>query len=168
MADIALGAERQDKRKVMIAIDESECSKIALEWAIRNLDNTLKSNGLILFNAIPLEYAGVFATTYGSTLPANVLTSIQDNQKKFAEALLVKAKDICAMYGVNAETISVLGNPKDAICDAVQKFQCQLLVMGSHSRGVIGRAVLGSVSNYCVHHAKCPVLVVKQPVCNKS
>ena len=68
MADIALGAERQDKRKVMIAIDESECSKIALEWAIRNLDNTLKSNGLILFNAIPLEYAGVFATTYGSTL----------------------------------------------------------------------------------------------------
>nr|DAD31815.1 TPA_asm: hypothetical protein HUJ06_010666 [Nelumbo nucifera] len=65
---------------------------------------------------------------------------------------------------VTAETISVIGDPKEAICEAVEKFNISLLILGSHGRGVIKRAVLGSVSNYCVHTAKCPVLVVKKPV----
>ncbi|KMT08321.1 hypothetical protein BVRB_6g141450 isoform B [Beta vulgaris subsp. vulgaris] len=91
------------------------------------------------------------------------MTSMQDNQKKFVASLLAKAKEICAKHGVDADTVSVMGNPKDAICDAVQKYHCQLLVLGSHGRGAVGRAFLGSVSNYCVNHAKCPVLVVRQP-----
>lgn len=42
---------------------------------------------------------------------------------------------------VDADTVSVMGNPKDAICDAVQKYHCQLLVLGSHGRGAVGRYV---------------------------
>jgi hypothetical protein len=45
----------------------------------------------------------------------------------------------------------------DACTDA------QLLVVGTRGRSVIGRAVLGSTSSYCAHHAPCPVIVVPMP-----
>lgn len=40
---------------------------------------------------------------------------------------------------------------------------CDLLVVGSHGRGPVGRIVLGSASDHLVHHASCPVLVVPPP-----
>lgn len=158
MAEIA--AETKQQSKVMVAIDGSECSSYALRWALQNLDDKLKS-GVILFTAISADYSGVCSGSYAS-VPLDMVTSIQDYQKKFAASLLSKAKEICTEFGVDAETISSSGNPKDAICDAVQKFHCQLLVIGSRSRKAIGRVFLGSVSNYCVHNANCPVLVVRK------
>jgi nucleotide-binding universal stress UspA family protein len=38
-----------------------------------------------------------------------------------------------------------------------------LLVVGSGRRGVLSRAFLGSVSEYCVRHSKVPVVVVPDP-----
>jgi nucleotide-binding universal stress UspA family protein len=34
------------------------------------------------------------------------------------------------------------------------------LVVGSQGHGVISKVLVGSVSSYCLHHAKCPVAVV--------
>ncbi|KAG2709357.1 hypothetical protein I3760_05G234800 [Carya illinoinensis] len=94
-----------------------------------------------------------------------LMRSIQENHQKIASALLEKAKEICANHGIiPAEMVTEVGDPKEAICAAVENLNIQLLVLGSHSRGVIKRAFLGSVSNYCVHNAKCPVLVVRKPV----
>ncbi len=40
--------------------------------------------------------------------------------------------------------------------------EVDMLVVGSHGHGAIGRLLLGSVANDIVHYARCPVLVVKQ------
>ena len=39
--------------------------------------------------------------------------------------------------------------------------EAQLLVVGSHGRGKLSDAILGTVSQNLVHHAECPVLVVR-------
>ncbi|XP_048502437.1 uncharacterized protein LOC104896434 isoform X2 [Beta vulgaris subsp. vulgaris] len=96
MAEVA--AETKVQSKVIVAIDESECSSYALKWALQNLDDKLKS-GLLLFSVISIDYSGAFAGGYGS-LPADLMTSMQDNQKKFVASLLAKAKEICAKHGV--------------------------------------------------------------------
>ncbi|GAB2297027.1 hypothetical protein Dimus_031131 [Dionaea muscipula] len=148
-------------KKVMFAIDEDECSHHALEWALENLHQHISSTGLVLFHAISNDYTGVLIGTYGSA-PPELIYSIQEYQKKFGNALLEKAKEISANHGIIAETVIEFGNPKEAICDAVEKLNIGLLVVGSHSRGVLQRAFMGSVSNYVVHNANCPVLVVRK------
>ncbi|GAB4828853.1 hypothetical protein Ancab_018512 [Ancistrocladus abbreviatus] len=152
----------ETNKKIMIAIDDSECSLYALKWALKNLHDKLASSGVILYVAIPVDYSAILAGTYGAA-PPELLKSIEDNQAKFADGLLEKAKEICAKDGIAAEALSEFGNPKEAICNAVEKFDVQLLVVGNQGRGAVQRALLGSVSGYCVQHAKCPVLVVKKP-----
>lgn len=51
------------------------------------------------------------------------------------------------------------GDPGEVLCE--QAWGAELLVVGCRGRGAVARAVLGSVSSYCLHHAACPVLVVR-------
>ncbi|XP_028768263.1 universal stress protein A-like protein [Neltuma alba] len=151
-----------EKKKVMVGIDESECSRYALEWTLQNLAHTLADSKLIIFSAQPIDDLGyAYASSLGAA-PPELIQSLQENRKKLTLALLQKAKEICDQHGIDAETLTETGNPKEAICEAVEKLKVQLLVLGSHGKGSLQRAFLGSVSNYCVHHAKCPVLVVKK------
>jgi nucleotide-binding universal stress UspA family protein len=39
--------------------------------------------------------------------------------------------------------------------------QVDMVVIGSHNRGVLGKFMFGSVSDYVAHHVSCPVLIVK-------
>ncbi|GER44398.1 adenine nucleotide alpha hydrolases-likesuperfamily protein [Striga asiatica] len=151
-----------EKKKVMVAIDESECSHYALEWALNNLRESLQNSKLLIFTAQPLaDYGYLYASSYGAA-PAELVTSVQEIHKRVAEALLAKAKEICSQVGIAADTFTQVGEPKEVICEAVKKHNIQLLVLGSHGRKALQRAFLGSVSNYCVHNAKCPVLVVRK------
>ncbi|KAL8137612.1 hypothetical protein V2J09_003613 [Rumex salicifolius] len=158
-------------KKVMIAIDGSDCSNFAVEWAVSNLRPVLDSGAeIILFTAVSTDYSGVAAASYGTAHYTNpVLVALdlvatnQEKQEELAIAILNKAKNVCANYGIDAETVYESGSPKEEICEAVDKYQVQLLVLGSHGKGTIQRAFLGSVSNYCVNNAKCPVMVVRKP-----
>ncbi|KAK3442746.1 hypothetical protein EUGRSUZ_B03010 [Eucalyptus grandis] len=150
-----------DKRKVMVAIDESECSHHALVWALDNLKDSLVNSPLVVFMAQPPSQQNLsFAANLG--LARMYCPVSAEQHRKLTLALLEKAKEICAARGVSAETITEVGDPKVAICDAVEKNNVTLLILGDHGLGRIKQAILGSVSNYCVQYAKCPVLVVKK------
>ncbi|KDP29423.1 hypothetical protein JCGZ_18344 [Jatropha curcas] len=162
---------KEVEKKVMIAIDESEYSYYALMWVLDNLKESLQKTSLVVFMAQPPpRNSYTFAAALGSArLYSPVLTppdfnnSVKENNKKLALAFLEKAKEICASRGVSAEIITEEGDPKSAICNVVQKLNISMLVLGERGLGKIKRALLGSVSNYCVQYAKCPVLVVKKP-----
>jgi nucleotide-binding universal stress UspA family protein len=55
----------------------------------------------------------------------------------------------------------VLGQPATEILTAAEEPGVDLVVLGARGLGLLGRLVLGSVSDRVVHHAPCPVLVVK-------
>ncbi|PWS23103.1 hypothetical protein DKP78_14910 [Enterococcus faecium] len=67
---------------------------------------------------------------------------------------------------VKVETRVEKGDPRDVICGAVEKAGADMVVMGSHAYGFLQRTLLGSVSNHCVQHCKCPVVFVKRPGTN--
>ncbi|XVF44175.1 hypothetical protein PTKIN_Ptkin02bG0099900 [Pterospermum kingtungense] len=92
--------ENKMKKKVMVAIDDSECSHCALQWALENLVHTISASKLFIFNVQPVaDFAYLSACTYGAA-PLDLITIVQQNQKKFSLALLEKAKDICSKQGV--------------------------------------------------------------------
>ena len=55
----------------------------------------------------------------------------------------------------------VEGNAARALLDA--STGADLLVVGSRGHGGFAEALLGSVGQHCVHHATCPVVVVRNP-----
>ncbi|XAR72338.1 hypothetical protein NMG60_11018945 [Bertholletia excelsa] len=161
MAEVGISVSSVEK-KVMVAIDESELSNYALEWTLQRLGESLANSSLLIFTVQPFtDYSYLYASSFGPASP-ELLKSFQENQKRAAMALLERAKETCSKYGITAETVTGVGDPKETICAAVEKHHIELLVVGGHSRGPLKRLFLGSVSNYIVNHAKCPVLVVKK------
>ncbi|KAK9276975.1 hypothetical protein L1049_006514 [Liquidambar formosana] len=168
--DGGAAAAAGEGKKVMVAIDESDYSYHALMWVLDNLKESITATPLVIFaSQAPPNYNYIYAASLSSarmfTVSSNpeLTNSIQEKNKKVVLGLLEKAKGICASRGVNAETIAEVGDPKVAICAAVEKYKINLLVIGYRGMGVLKRAIIGSVSNYCVQNAKCPVLVVKKP-----
>jgi nucleotide-binding universal stress UspA family protein len=51
------------------------------------------------------------------------------------------------------------GNAAQVLLDASDG--ADLLVVGSRGHGGFAEALLGSVSQHCVHHATCPVVVIR-------
>jgi nucleotide-binding universal stress UspA family protein len=55
-----------------------------------------------------------------------------------------------------------VGDPADAIIQAAEKEDADLIVMGTHGRTGLTRLLMGSVAEAVVRKAKCPVLTIKQ------
>ena len=69
-------------------------------------------------------------------------------------------KTVAALPGDNIETRIVEGSPGRALCALASEIAADSIIMGTRGRGGIKRALLGSVSDYVVRNAPCPVLVV--------
>ena len=63
--------------------------------------------------------------------------------------------------GAEAGGMTWNGDPGEAIVDAAGAESADLIVVGTHERGAVGRLFLGSVSDHVVRHARCPVMVVR-------
>jgi universal stress protein A len=63
--------------------------------------------------------------------------------------------------GIKVDYLIWQGDPGEAIVDAARAEQADLIVVGSHGRGVVSRFLIGSVSDHVVRHASVPVLVVR-------
>lgn len=64
--------------------------------------------------------------------------------------------------GVTVSFLIWQGDPGEAIVEAATAERADLIVVGSHGRSGVGRFLIGSVSDYVVRHAPCPVLVVRR------
>ncbi len=53
------------------------------------------------------------------------------------------------------------GDPAESIVEAAKSEGADIIVVGSHGRAALGRALIGSVSDQVVRHAPCPVMVVR-------
>ena len=78
-------------------------------------------------------------------------------RERDAAALVERAR----AYGVEARVLIWDGDPASCIVDAAQAEGATQIVLGSHGRGRIGRAIAGSVSAAVLERAACPVSVIR-------
>lgn len=138
--------------RVMLATDGSLTAAKATATAI-DLARLLDAE-LVVVSVWQIPYTTVGLAPMAVT--AEYATSTEEETKTIAADAAARAEEA----GVETRTLVLRGMPVPEICGAAERFAPQYLVVGSHGRGALKRAVFGSVSMGVLHHAKCPVLVV--------
>lgn len=147
-----------DFGRVVVPVDGSGQGKETLEWAAR-----LGSNGtsyhLVQVVAMPIAQAAGPMVTAADWLPG-----LLDAARAEAEAYLAELAHQFRDRGMKIETEVVQdGPPAPGILQVAQDRDADLIAIGTHGRGGLSRAVLGSVADKVVRGAHCPVLVVPRP-----
>ncbi|WJX13592.1 hypothetical protein P8452_03967 [Trifolium repens] len=154
------------ERKIMVAVDESEESMYALSWSITNLISDTNNNSKLVLLYVKPPSAVYSLDSAGYIFSNETIDDLEEYSKKLAKSVTKRAEAICRNFdatNINIEKVVGTGEAKNVICNAAKKLEADTLVMGSHGYGFFKRALLGSVSDYCVKNAKCPVVIVKQP-----
>ena len=135
---------------ILVATDGSAASGAAVEQSVA-LAGGLGAR-LIVINVVNQPVA----TTTGS-----VLTATRDSARDEAEEIAREVADEAQRAGVDATYLIREGQPGESIVAAAEEEGADLVVVGTHRRPVVGRLLLGSVSQYVVQHAGVPVLVAR-------
>ena len=135
--------------RIVVGVDGSPASGKALEWAIE--EARVRGGSLRVITAWHYPVLGDAA---GSGPDTDVFRqSAADDQ-----AALISAAG-GERSGLSTEVIE--GSAVQVLLDAAR--DADLLVVGSRGHGGFAGLLLGSVSAQLVHHAPCPVLVVREP-----
>jgi nucleotide-binding universal stress UspA family protein len=85
---------------------------------------------------------------------------LAETKKGTQESLEEQAKPLAdAGWRVTANVI--LDNPRHALPRAASEWRAELVMMGSHGRGAVGRLLLGSTAQAVLRHAACSVEIVR-------
>lgn len=137
--------EGEDARAmIVVGVDGSAGSVEALRWAINYARATKAEVHALMAWELPTTYG--YAPTYDDF-----------DWAKAAQQKLDQAVDP-QRDSVKLSTELVHGCAADVLIKASQ--DADLLVVGSRGHGTVAGLLLGSVSQHCVHHSACPVLVV--------
>jgi len=140
-------------KPIMLATDGSPTAEKATGTAIE-LAKALDTD-LVVATVWEIPY-----TTVGMA-PAPVTGELSQLSEGEARKVAARAAARAEEAGVETRTVVLRGITVQELCAAAVKFEPRFLVIGSHGWGVIRRALFGSVSTGVLHHAQCPVLVVR-------
>ena len=140
-------------RRIVVGVDGSSPSVDALRWAISEAELT----GDIVEAVIVWQYS-VAAGGYGW---APMVVNYDIDLRAIAEKALTEAVDKATGPDcpVTIERRIVEGYAPTVLVEA--SADADLLVVGSRGHGTFTEALIGSVSQNCAHHAKCPVVIVR-------
>ncbi|KAF0931249.1 hypothetical protein E2562_002597 [Oryza meyeriana var. granulata] len=157
-----------EKRTIGLGMDYSPSSKAAAKWA---LDNLVKAGDrIILIHVLPkgadASHKELWKSTGSPLIPLlefmemNVQARYGINPDKEILAILQaesKSKEVEVLAKV------YWADAREKLCEAVDDLKLNTFVLGCRGLGPLKRALLGSVSNYVVNNATCPVTVVRGP-----
>lgn len=142
--------------RVLVAVEsESECHEIAR--CARRLFGDDSHYVVLSVTDLPLSIVPITDPFAGSYIPAAPMQEIVDEQVTHAEDVVHEAADELD----HAATRVDKGDPATRICETAAKEDSDVIVLGTHDRSILARLLTRSVCDYVVHHAPCPVLVVR-------
>jgi nucleotide-binding universal stress UspA family protein len=135
-------------RRIVVGVDGSPSSTAALTWAAEEAEST----GATLELIHTWEW---MASSGWAMVPSNF------DPREDARTVLNQAADPVRLLfpGLELTTRVVEGRASDALTRA--SLGAELLAVGCRGHGEASGMVLGSVSDYCVTHASCPVLIMR-------
>jgi nucleotide-binding universal stress UspA family protein len=96
-------------------------------------------------------------------VPAGQYSAAHEKLRAELTSEIEAVKESLSRSGREVKTNVVINRPATGILAEARRTNADLIVMGSHGRGTLASAVLGSVSAEVVDHAPCPVLIARTP-----
>jgi nucleotide-binding universal stress UspA family protein len=144
-------------RKILVPTDFSKTAEVALGYAVELSRQYNAELHLLHVGENPMLLAGWASLAGGSVVDVNEeAAALRDQLRR-----LVKPED---RRTLKTEVHVLIGQPTGA---AISRYALdgdfELIVMGTHGRGAITHALLGSVAESVVRSAPCPVLTIRHP-----
>jgi len=151
------GNEREEEtvRKILVPVDGSEDSLVAVREAIRQ-GNAAKSAEIHVLNVQPPAFVG---ETMIGMRPEQTDSYYYERSGR----ALASAEALLRMTELAFTSHRVVGPIVPSILDKQRELDCDSIVMSTQGHGRIAGALLGSVSSKVLHLAAVPVTLVKGP-----
>lgn len=140
-------------RTIIVALDGSADANNCLEWTI---DNMYKESDNIVCVHCP-EFVSIGHAK--DPLAASEYFKKMDEE---VQNLVAKYAEILKKKGIPGKVLRLSGKPGEAIVQASKDEKASMVVTGTRGLGTFSRTILGSVSDYVVHNATIPVIVVRK------
>jgi nucleotide-binding universal stress UspA family protein len=145
--------------EIVVGVDGSEESRAALDWAVE--EGRLRQAPVLAIHA--WEVPMVPAPT--GLVPPSVevvgdLTELREDAASLVEMMVREIAGDAA--DVEIRPLTVEDKPVNALLDAAERNDAQMIVVGSRGHGGFVSLLIGSTSDQVARHATCPVVIHRQ------
>jgi nucleotide-binding universal stress UspA family protein len=155
-------------KKILVAIDGSEMShdvfKTALDIAKADRANLVLLHVLSFEEQNSLSIPMPTGLEYFQAADSDMLKMYQKQWQTYEQQslnLLRSLADRSTAEGVTTEFQQIAGGPGRKICEFALSEDIDLIVMGHRGISGLNELLVGSISNYVLHHSPCSVLMNK-------
>ncbi|WP_046505885.1 universal stress protein [Streptomyces odonnellii] len=134
--------------RIVVGVDGSPSSEAALRWAL--------SQAELAGSVVDAVIAWQYPVSYGWPVMVTEADLAGWAGKTLSESI---ARVLDPDGSVDVRRLVLSGDASQVLLDTARG--AQLLVVGNRGHGGFTQALLGSVSQHCVHHAECPVVIVR-------
>lgn len=139
-------------KRILFATDGSEYSEHAARMTGEFLDAWSEATTVVLYVTAKENYAYDLVPNAVDRYEEHLVQQIQN---EISERLFAKWQN-------RIQFLHRTGHPSITICEVAKEEQADLIIVGSHGRGIVNRALLGSVAYGVLHRSHIPVLVVRK------
>lgn len=146
--------------KIILAVDGSACSEFAVEQFIRR--SLPEQSAVKIISVVELPFTPTEETR---SLPDSDYSRLERAETQKATAAVERAvHQVKTMTGTvpAIESAVLIGNAEDSILDEAERWQADLIVIGSHGYRGWKKFWLGSVAQAIASRANCSVEIIRQ------
>ncbi|MBF2089971.1 MAG: universal stress protein [Synechococcales cyanobacterium K44_A2020_017] len=157
-------------QKILVAVDCSEMGRHVFNHAL-SLAKPIQAE-LLLLHVLTAEESGspdMFVSpglSYYPVVNDAMLKVYREQWQEFEERglnMLRSLSDVAQSHGVTTTYRQIPGSPGRIICSMAEENGVDLVIMGRRGLSAIREMLMGSVSNYVLHHAPCSTLTIQVP-----
>ncbi|XP_057983923.1 universal stress protein A-like protein [Malania oleifera] len=157
--------------QILVAVNESTIkgyphpsisSRGAFEWTLQKIVRSNTSSFKLHFIHVQVPDEDGFDDMDSIYASPDDFENMKQRDKIRGLHLLEFFVNRCHEIGVTCQAWIKKGDPKEVICHEVRRVHPDFLVVGSRGLGPFQRVFVGTVSEFCVKHAECPVITIKR------
>jgi len=148
-----------DYKKIMIATDGSDCSRLATDKGIE----LARLSGGTVYAVHVISTAYLFLMDGDYFMGMNPYwESIHEALKNQGQQALDYITGLGEVKGINVESILLEGNPSEELIKYADQENMDIVIMGTLGKTGLNRMLMGSVAGNLVRHSRVPVMVVSK------